>query len=93
MQNLSSQQIEELLNGLPEWYLENDKLCAEWSFTNFIDAMLFLNKVAILAEEHSHHPEIYNRFNFVKLSLTSHDSGGLTHKDFRLAKAINNLLS
>ncbi|WP_456408663.1 4a-hydroxytetrahydrobiopterin dehydratase [Caldithrix abyssi] len=53
----------------------------------------FINKVAILAERHGHHPEIFNVYNRVRLTLATHDAGGLTQKDFDLATAIDELLS
>ena len=51
----------------------------------------FLNQVARLAEGMNHHPDISIRYNRVRLSLTTHDEGGLTVKDFKLARKINRL--
>ncbi|MEK6911602.1 MAG: 4a-hydroxytetrahydrobiopterin dehydratase, partial [Candidatus Thermoplasmatota archaeon] len=58
---------------------------------DFKEAMAFLNRVAELAETANHHPDIWNSWNRVKLSLTTHDAGGLTERDFKLAKKIDAL--
>jgi 4a-hydroxytetrahydrobiopterin dehydratase len=61
-------------------------------FKNFSDAMRFVNKVARLAERANHHPDIMIRYDKVRLALTTHDEGGLTEKDFKLACQINRLV-
>ena len=65
----------------------------EFKFDDFRAAMAFLNQVADVAEEHGHHPEIFNLYGRVRLTLTTHDAGNmLTEKDYRLAAAIDALL-
>lgn len=74
------------------WKEENNSLQAEFEFADFKEAFEFLNKVAVLAEEHQHHPEIWNVYNKVRLSLTTHDEGNIVSaKDRKLAKAIDAL--
>lgn len=74
------------------WQEKNNKLVREFQFEDFITAFAFLTKVAILAEKQSHHPEIYNVYNTVKLSLSTHDAGDIvTEKDRKLAAAIDKL--
>lgn len=74
------------------WKEQNNKLVREFQFDNFITAFAFLTKVAILAEKQNHHPEIYNVYNTVKLSLSTHDAGDIvTEKDRKLAAAIDEL--
>ena len=63
----------------------------EWTFPDFAAAMVFVSRVAELAEAANHHPDIEIRYNRVKLLLTSHDSGGLTKRDFRLAGQIDQI--
>ncbi|HYB67607.1 MAG TPA: 4a-hydroxytetrahydrobiopterin dehydratase, partial [Candidatus Acidoferrales bacterium] len=58
-------------------------------FADFVQAMRFVNRVARLAEAANHHPDVTINYNRVKLALTTHDEGGLTMKDFRLAGRIN----
>lgn len=65
----------------------------EFKFDDFRAAMAFLNQVADVAEEHGHHPEIFNLYGRVRLTLTTHDAGNMvTEKDYRLAAAIDALL-
>jgi 4a-hydroxytetrahydrobiopterin dehydratase len=61
----------------------------QFRFTDFAAAMRFVNRVARLAEAANHHPDITINYDRVRLALTTHDEGGLTMKDFRLASKIN----
>ena len=62
-------------------------------FDDFMQGMRFLNRVAKLAEGMNHHPDIDIRYNKIKLSLTTHDEGGLTMRDFKLARKIDQMRS
>ncbi len=74
------------------WEEKDNKLVKDFKFNDFSEAFAFLTRVAILAEKHNHHPEIYNVYNKISLSLTTHDSGSkVTDKDINLAKAIDKL--
>lgn len=73
------------------WRMEEDSLHAQWEFEDFGDAMSFMNSVADVAERMNHHPEWSNVYNRVTVRLTTHDAGGLTHLDFDLAQAMDNL--
>jgi len=89
---LSDDQITNELADLSGWTHENDKLTKEFSFDNFRDAMAFINRIAFEAEEQVHHPEIFNVYNTVQISLSTHDAGGkVTEKDVTLAKTIETL--
>ncbi len=73
-----------------DWITKDNKLEKEFVFKDFIDAFAFLTKVAIAAEKQNHHPEIFNVYNKVKISLQTHDAGNLvTEKDYTLAKTID----
>ena len=75
------------------WTESDNKLTREFKFNNFKDALLFINKVADISEKYNHHPEIYNFYNRVKLSLCTHDKGSIiTDKDYNLAQKIDELL-
>ena len=75
------------------WTELDNKLTREFKFNNFKDALLFINKVADISEKYNHHPEIYNVYNRVKLSLCTHDKGSIiTDKDYNLAQKIDELL-
>lgn len=96
MTTLTPAQITHALTTLPGWQLDNHaselgQLVREFSFKDFVAAMRFVNKVAGLAEEAGHHPDIDIRYNKVRLTLSTHDAGGITEKDTALATAISNL--
>jgi 4a-hydroxytetrahydrobiopterin dehydratase len=86
---LTEDELRAFLAELPEWSLEDGKLIRHWEFDNFAQAMQFVNRVAQLAERHNHHPDIDIRYNRVKLALVSHDAGGITSRDARLARELS----
>jgi 4a-hydroxytetrahydrobiopterin dehydratase len=92
MPALSSAEIEQALIQLPDWQLNDALLNRTFNFTDFREAMSFVNSVAAVAERAGHHPDIDIRYNKVKLALTSHDAGGITEKDFALAGEIGAIL-
>ena len=89
---LTAEQLQSELSALPLWRHIGKAIERELKFRTFADAMRFVNQVAELAENANHHPDIDIRYTTVQLSLTSHDSGGLTQRDIRLAKRIEQLL-
>lgn len=88
---LNDSDIRNALNGLPEWNLSGKAIQRIFQFPDFARAMEFVNMVAQEAEEANHHPDITISYNRVTLSLTSHDSGGLTKRDVAMARKINSL--
>jgi 4a-hydroxytetrahydrobiopterin dehydratase len=74
------------LSVLPQWRQDGEIISRTFEFADFIAAMKFVNHVAELAEQAQHHPDIDVRWNKVTLALTTHDAGGLTKKDFALAR-------
>lgn len=90
---LTLQQINEELKGLNEWefsYSDNS-IVKKFQFNDFKESMKFVNKVAELAEENEHHPDILINYSIVKIILTTHSEDGITNKDIKLAKEINSL--
>lgn len=79
------------LEKLSAWHIEGGELTRLFQFEDFRAAMRFVNRVAELAEEAGHHPDMDIRYNRVRLGLVSHDAGGLTEKDFALAGAVDKL--
>jgi 4a-hydroxytetrahydrobiopterin dehydratase len=79
------------LASVPNWQKSGDVISRTFQFKDFPAAMKFVEAVAQLAEEAWHHPDIDIRWNKVTLALTTHDSGGLTEKDFALAKKFDAL--
>lgn len=90
---LTDEQIQEHLSQVPGWTLENGKLHRELKFGNFVEAFGFMSQVAMHAEKADHHPEWFNVYNNVCIDLATHDVGGISEKDFDLAKKINQLAS
>jgi 4a-hydroxytetrahydrobiopterin dehydratase len=87
---LNDAQIEQKLDGMPDWHLDGNNIVRDFHFENFKTALAFVNRVADLAEWLNHHPDILvHDWNRVRLSVTTHSEGGLTAKDFDLAKQIN----
>jgi 4a-hydroxytetrahydrobiopterin dehydratase len=64
-----------------------------FKFDNFVDAMAFVNTVADLAEQAQHHPDILVRYSKVSLTLSTHDAGGISHKDFDLAREVDRVFA
>jgi 4a-hydroxytetrahydrobiopterin dehydratase len=91
MPTLSQAEIASRLTARPDWRIEHGELVRTFQFKTFPDAMVFVNKVAGMAEEAGHHPDIDIRYNRVRLALVSHDAGGLTGKDFDLAAGADRL--
>jgi 4a-hydroxytetrahydrobiopterin dehydratase len=86
---LSDIAIQRELGSLSGWSRRGDALTRQYSFRNFSEAMDFVNRVADSAEAANHHPDIDIRYSKVTLTLSTHDSGGITQKDIDLAKAID----
>jgi 4a-hydroxytetrahydrobiopterin dehydratase len=89
---LSPTEIDRSLLSAPDWLFENGALTRTFGFTDFREAMSFVNAVAALAEREQHHPDIDIRYNKVALALASHDAGGITELDFMMAKEIGAIL-
>jgi 4a-hydroxytetrahydrobiopterin dehydratase len=83
---LSEVQIEEQLKALPEWSLVGEAIQRTYQFKDFVNSMKFVNAVAVEAEAVQHHPDVLIRYSRVTLTLATHDAGGITAKDFALAK-------
>ena len=88
---LSSEQIQSELQNLSGWSLVDGKLHKEFQFEDFIQAFGFMTRAAIHAEKMNHHPEWFNVYNKVKVDLMTHDAGGITENDIKLAKILNSL--
>ena len=86
---LSDDEIQDRLQSLTGWELRDGKLYKQFEFDDFVTAFGFMSRVALLAEKANHHPDWSNVFNTVEITLVSHDVGGLSGRDFRLATAID----
>lgn len=75
-----------------DWKIENSKLIKEFQFSNFVNAVDFINKIVPLTEKADHHPNIFlHSYKKVKIELFTHSKGKITEKDYRLAKEIDQI--
>ena len=83
--------IQGLLPMVPKWKPDDatKKIVRSFRFKDFVESMHFINKVAELAEEEGHHPDIFVSYNYVKICLTTHNIGGLSENDFIMAAKID----
>ena len=86
---LSQEEIGDRLAGLNGWRQEGRRILQDYAFPSFREAMAFVNRVAEVAEEIDHHPDITISYTGVSLSITTHSEGGLTRRDFHLAGRID----
>jgi 4a-hydroxytetrahydrobiopterin dehydratase len=91
MEKLSIEKIKAALATVPDWKKKSATIARTYQFKDFPAAIKFVNAAAELAEQAWHHPDIDIRWNKVTLTLTTHDVGGLTEKDFELARKFDAL--
>jgi 4a-hydroxytetrahydrobiopterin dehydratase len=91
MATLTPEQVTAELTATPGWKAGDGQLTQVVTRENFRDALLFVNAVGYLAERANHHPDISIAWNKVTLTLSTHSEGGLTGKDFALARLISDL--
>jgi len=89
---ISGDEVNERMRRVPQWSLHGKSIFREYNFKDFKQAMNFTNRVAQMAEAQDHHPDIYISYSKVKLELSTHKAGGLTHMDFDLAEKINQIM-
>jgi len=91
MATLTQEQVATELTTTPGWLVSDGQLTRTVTRRDFRDALLFVNAVGFLAERADHHPDILIAWNAVTLTLVTHSAGGLTAKDFALARQISEL--
>ena len=89
---LEKNQLDYFIEKNPSWIIDNKTIKKEFKFENFIEAFGFMSKVALLSEKMDHHPNWQNTYNKVKIELTTHDKGGITTNDIKLAESIDKLI-
>lgn len=90
-QKLDERELRSALQRLSGWEIKNEKLHREYKFADFAHAFGFMATAAVLIEKLNHHPEWSNVYNRVSVDLTTHDSGGITHKDVELAGVLESI--
>ncbi len=88
---LNQTEIDQKIQTLPQWQQQDQTITRTFKFKNFVQAIDFVDKLVKPAEAAQHHPDLEISYNKVKVSLTSHDAGGLTQKDFDMAQTISKL--
>lgn len=94
VEQLTEEDRDTWLAALPRWSLAREGKAIErtFEFADFSEAFAFMARVALMAEKRDHHPEWFNVYNKVEITLTTHDAGGLSARDVNMAKAIDRLV-
>ena len=92
MIKLSETAILSKIETLLEWEYYDNALHTDFEFDNFKDCMSAMNRIAFECEALNHHPEWTNIYNTLDITLTTHDAGGVTELDFKLAAEINKIV-
>lgn len=92
MEILSDYEIKERLDDLEGWEYKDDAIHTSFQFVNFKEAFSVMVRIAFEAEAQQHHPNWSNVYNELQISLSTHDAGGVTEKDFKLARSIENIV-
>ena len=90
---LPTKQVSRHLTAVPNWSKRAQVILRTFKFEGFLNSIDFVNRIARKAQKANHHPDIDIRFNKVTLKLTTHDEGGLTKKEFSLARQCDEVLS
>jgi len=91
MKKLTEAEIAEHMKALTGWELGSDRILRKFRFKNFVEAFAWMTGVALVAERMNHHPEWRNVWATVEVELTTHDAGGLTEADMKLAAKMDEL--
>jgi 4a-hydroxytetrahydrobiopterin dehydratase len=91
MKRLTEREIAAKLERVLGWKRVDDAIERTWRFETFLEAVAFMNRVFAAAEEANHHPDLLNSWTKVRVRFTTHDSGGLTVRDFKMAAKVNAL--
>ena len=92
VEKMDSDTVAAQLDGLDGWELIDGKLRRKFKFANFVEAFGFMTRAAIEAEKMNHHPEWFNVYSKVVVDLTTHEAGGISERDFELARSMNALV-
>ncbi len=91
MDKMTEEQVLGALKGVPDWTETGGQIHRTYQFKDFVEAMKHVNAMAAYAESVQHHPDMLIRWNKVTLTVSTHDAGGITEKDFALAAKADEL--
>lgn len=86
---LHEDEVTRRLESRADWTQAGEAIQRTYFFKDFVEAMAFVNKAAAAAEASQHHPDLLIRYNKVTVTLSTHDAGGISHKDFELAEKLD----
>ncbi|HER40055.1 MAG TPA: 4a-hydroxytetrahydrobiopterin dehydratase [Salinimicrobium catena] len=92
MKKLTEDEIYKRLEDLQDWEFKDEAIHTTFEFENFKEAFSVMVRIAFEAEAQEHHPEWFNVYNKLQISLSTHDAGGVTEKDFKLAHSIEKIV-
>lgn len=92
MKKLSEKEISDKLKNFEGWEFHDDSLQTKFEFEDFKETFSIMTRIAFEAEAQQHHPEWTNVYNTLSISLSTHDAGGVTEKDFKMVEAIENII-
>lgn len=93
IEKMTEAEIKSALEAVPQWNEVGGELQRTFQFDDFVASMEFVNRVADAAESNEHHPDILIRYNKVTLTMSTHDAGGISSRDFKLATTINGFVA
>ncbi|SDG56875.1 4a-hydroxytetrahydrobiopterin dehydratase [Psychroflexus sediminis] len=93
MKPLQNAEIESRLEKMEGWTFNENAIHTTLEFENFKEAFAGMTRIAFEAEAQQHHPQWYNVYNTLEISLSTHDADGVTDKDFKLAEKIEEIIS
>ena len=93
MEKLTTEEIKNRLRDLKGWEFNENALETTFEFDNFKEAFTLMTRIAFECEAANHHPDWTNVYNRLHIRLNTHDAGGVTEKDFKLAQTIEALVS
>lgn len=93
MKKLTEQEINDRLENLEGWEYSENTIHTSFEFENFKEAFTLMTRIAFEAEAQQHHPDWSNVYNQLEIKLSSHDAGGVTEKDFKMANAIEGIVN
>lgn len=93
MDKLSEKDIQKKLEKLPNWEYLDNALETTLEFATFKDCFSIMTRIAFEVEAQNHHPEWFNVYNKLSIRLSTHDAGGVTEKDFKLAHTIEGIIT
>jgi len=93
MPALTTKQVTDHLKAVPKWLKRGKTIHRTFEFKGFLESIEFVNRIAKNAQKLNHHPDIDIRYRKVTLTLSTHDEGGITEKDFTLARQCDEVLA